>query len=73
MSDIVSRSTPHVTEEEETTLRQLFSEIEQMNAQMQHDQERIVRLKIETDALRSETQRLKAETRSALARMGEPV
>lgn len=55
------------------TIRQLFAEIRQMNEQMQCDQERIVRLKIETDALRGETQRLKAETRAALARMGEPV
>jgi hypothetical protein len=73
MSETVSPSAPQATEEDAMTIRQLFAEIRQMNAQMQSDQERIVRLKIETDALRGETQRLKAETRAALARMGEPV
>lgn len=73
MSEIASSLSPQATEEDEMTIRQLFAEIRQMNEQMQCDQERIVRLKIETDALRGETQRLKAETRAALARMGEPV
>lgn len=77
MSDTLSvPSAQNVGDEAE----QWIESIRQMNAQMQHDQHRIERAKIETDALRSESYRLKAETqslravtRAALARLGEPV
>ena len=54
-------------------MQQMLAEILQMNAHMAQEQSRIVRLKIETDAMRGETLRLKAETRAALARMGETI
>jgi hypothetical protein len=74
MSDI-TLPYPEPTNEAEyrAALQQLMSEIARMNERMAYEQNRIVRLKIETEALRGETQRLRVETRAALARMGEPV
>jgi ribosomal protein L28 len=73
MSDTVSQPAIQSVEADEKLVRRWLSDIQRMNDQIQSDQERIVRLKIETDALRGDTQRLKAEARAALARMGETI
>ena len=74
MSDVTVRySEPTSEAEYQAAMQSLIAEISRMNAQMQEEQHRILRLKIETEALRSETQHLRVETRAALARMGEPV
>jgi hypothetical protein len=74
MSDItISYTEPTSEAEYQAAMQSLIAEISRMNAEMHQEQDRIVRLKIETEALRGETQRLRTETRAALARMGEPV
>ena len=74
MSDI-ALPVPEPTSEAEyiASLQYMMAEMHQLNERIEQEQNRIIRLKIETDALRGETQRLKAETRATLARMGELV
>jgi len=63
MSRTLTQPVLQIEAEQETTLNELFTEMQHLNELMKQDQAAIDRLKIETDVLR-------LETRAILARLG---
>lgn len=67
---LISSREPSNVAEFERTMQHIFAEIQIANQDIEKQQNRIIRLKSETDLLREETIRLKSEIRSSLSRMG---
>lgn len=73
MSTTMPQSAPMTAEDYEATFDQLMAEAESINGRMGHNRTRIEQLEAETKATIEDIVRLKVETRTLLASMGEKV